>query len=273
MYIAELKGKIPSSLTRKEDLLTSNVFSFFKYADRKTFLKPFLKGLNFAVSDKDVSEAEFLFWPTYEDRTEPDVVLIVGPHYILFEAKYFSGFGEETELYEDQLTREMKMGSLNANRLGKKFCLVAVTADYSEPKKLFMKIKHLGKYLWISWHDVTLFLERTISAEIKDREFAEDLYSLLIKKNLRIFDGYQNISVGGLGKENKFVFFDYIDANYRGAFIGFLNAYSKWLKKIERYEFLFFNMKKNFSWGIEEKQFYQVKHQIYFGGKHGQKND
>ncbi|MCL4386349.1 MAG: hypothetical protein M1326_08570 [Cyanobacteria bacterium] len=33
MYIAELKNKIPPGLEKMKDVLTSDVFSFFKYAE------------------------------------------------------------------------------------------------------------------------------------------------------------------------------------------------------------------------------------------------
>jgi hypothetical protein len=42
MYQAELKGKLPPSASDREDLLTSNVFSFLKYADRTAYLGEFL---------------------------------------------------------------------------------------------------------------------------------------------------------------------------------------------------------------------------------------
>ncbi|MCM8788091.1 MAG: hypothetical protein NC935_08620 [Candidatus Omnitrophica bacterium] len=71
MYIAELKNKIPPGLEKMEDVLTSNVFSFFKYAERTIYLKSLLRKLNIAVSDKELNKAEFIFWPTYEDGTEP----------------------------------------------------------------------------------------------------------------------------------------------------------------------------------------------------------
>ena len=112
MYIAELKGKFSEKGKNKEDVLTSNVFSFFKYADRTIFLKPFLEelGLDMQISGDDVVKAIFDFWPNYDDRTEPDVVVGVGKYYILFEAKYKSDFGKETELHKDQLTRELEGG-------------------------------------------------------------------------------------------------------------------------------------------------------------------
>jgi hypothetical protein len=49
MYIAELKGKLSLTDERKEDILTSNVFSFFKYSTRKVFLKD--KGLRDALKN------------------------------------------------------------------------------------------------------------------------------------------------------------------------------------------------------------------------------
>ena len=97
MYLAELHGKLPSRIERMEDILTSNVFSFFKYSTRHTFLKGYLEQLGFTISDQEAEYAEFIFWPRFEENTEPDLVIIVGNYYLVFEAKYHSGFGEETE--------------------------------------------------------------------------------------------------------------------------------------------------------------------------------
>ena len=38
MYLAEIHGKLSAKLERKEDILTSNVFSFFKYSNRSKYL-------------------------------------------------------------------------------------------------------------------------------------------------------------------------------------------------------------------------------------------
>jgi len=54
-----------------------------------------LTGLGIVISDTDAREAEFLFWPSYEDGTEPDLVIICGDYYILFEAKLYSDFSEK----------------------------------------------------------------------------------------------------------------------------------------------------------------------------------
>jgi hypothetical protein len=50
MFIAEIKGKLSHNIEEKEDVLTSNVFSFFKYADRKAYLKPFLAELDIIIT-------------------------------------------------------------------------------------------------------------------------------------------------------------------------------------------------------------------------------
>jgi hypothetical protein len=78
MYLAELRGKLSSRVERMEDILTSNVFSFFKYSNRDIFLKGYLNELGFIVSDKEEEEAEFKFWPVFDDGAEPDLVIIVG---------------------------------------------------------------------------------------------------------------------------------------------------------------------------------------------------
>ena len=72
-----------------EDVLTSNVFSFFKYSTRDIFLENYLNELGFTVSDQEAEEVEFKFWPVFEDGTEPDLVIIVEKYYLLIEAKYF----------------------------------------------------------------------------------------------------------------------------------------------------------------------------------------
>jgi hypothetical protein len=230
MYIAELKGKFSEKGKNKEDVLTSNVFSFFKYADRAIFLKSFLEklGLGMQISDNDANKAVFEFWPTYDDRTEPDVVVGIGKYYILFEAKYKSDFGKETELHKDQLTRELEGGIKQAANQDKNFRFVAITADYSEPNGKFCDLKEKCKFLWINWHFVTLFLEKKLELETDECLIAKDLYELLKKKGMRKFNGFLSISVKRRVKKNKYLFFDFRSAKYRGKFIGFSEAFSGW---------------------------------------------
>jgi len=263
MYIAELRGKLSSRAEFMEDVLTSNVFSFFKYASRRTFLKPFLNDLGFVISQEEAKKAEFEFWPSYEDGTEPDVVIMVGNYYILFEAKYFSDFGP------DQLKREADSGGLVAKNLGKQFHLVAITADYSEPKEKFYVVPTHVNFRWINWHSVTSFLEERLKRAIPDRQLAEDLHALLIKKNLRKFDSFLSLFSKMSIEESRFAFFDYISAKYRGEFIGFLEAFAYWTKRIEKHKNLFLDTSKEFSWGIQGKEFSKIKKRIFFGGKYG----
>lgn len=238
MYIAELRGKLSSRVEHQEDILTSNVFSFFMYADRRIFLMQFFRDLGFEISEMEAEKAEFFFWPCYEDKTEPDVVIVAGKYYILFEAKYLSDFGEE------QLKKEATGGSLAAKNLGKQFYLCAITADYSEPKEEFQDIRKLANFKWLNWQDITSFLEKKLKADVPDQALAEDLYMLLKKKNLRIFDGFSNLYKRNRFKESLFAFFDYISAKHRGEFIGFLEAFSYWKKKIEKHKTIFFDTQR-----------------------------
>src|SRR5271157_4611599 len=121
MYLAEIHGKLSRQTENQEDILTSNVFSFFKYSDRKNFLYGFVQSLGLGISINDALNAEFLFWPRYEDNTEPDLVIIMGDFYLLVEAKYHSGFGQETQSKEHQLVREIEGGIIESKKLEKKF--------------------------------------------------------------------------------------------------------------------------------------------------------
>ena len=128
MYQAELRGKLPHYLYKSEDILTSYVFSFFKYANRKIFLFNYLKSLGINVKEREAHNAEFQFWPCYDDLTEPDLVLIVGDFYILIEAKYTSSFGQANQKTQSQLVREYNGGMVEAEKLDKKFILLTITA-------------------------------------------------------------------------------------------------------------------------------------------------
>ena len=212
MYLAELRGKLSSRVERMEDILTSNVFSFFKYSTRDIFLKNYLNELEFKVLTKEAEEAEFKFWPHYEDGTEPDLVIIVGNYYLLIEAKYFSGFGKKTETTDDQLEREIKGGQLDAFSYGKEFYLIAITADYYYKKEKFEVIPQNFRphFKWTNWQSVSSFLDNILSSNpnIKgpERDFSLDLYNLLDKKHLRSF---QSITYNGpLLKDYNSIFFD-----------------------------------------------------------------
>ena len=269
MYLAELHGKLSSRIERMEDVLTSNVFSFFKYSSRDIFLKNYLNELGFNVSNREAEEAEFRFWPVFEDGTEPDLVIIAGKYYLLIEAKYFSGFGEKTETTDDQLKREIKGGQMDAASYGKEFYLIAITADYYYKKDKFKVIPqkfHLH-FKWTNWQLVSSFIDNILSSNPNingpERDFGLDLYNLLDKKHLRSF---QSITYNGpLLKDYGSIFFNAKTAKLRGDFIGFIDSLSlaKGLKPVGKTVF-FSSTKRIFKSLSKLEKLKQVKSPIFF---------
>lgn len=251
MYIAELRGKLSKNVTNKEDILTSNVFSFFKYAKRSVFLKKYLQYLGFEISEQDAAEAVFHFWPRYEDYTQPDVVIKTREYYFLIEAKYFSDFSEETHKTKAQLVREVDNGILEAQQCGSNFILLAITADsYKKEDRLSTLPGALMPYCkWTNWQTVAKFLQETIwdrkDLRPEEREFAADLYDLLDKKGLRSFNGLKEIfQRTGRFKLATQVFFDARTANYRGDFIGFEASLSSVKTTVRMFDYIFLYQKK-----------------------------
>jgi len=269
MYLAELRGKLSSRVERMEDVLTSNVFSFFKYSSRDIFLKKYLNELGFQVTVKDVEEAVFRFWPVFEDGTEPDLVIMVGNYYLLIEAKYFSEFSVGTEKDEHQLLRELKNGKLDAKNYDKEFNLIAITADYYYKKDKFKVIpqKYRPHFRWTNWQSVSSFLDNILSSNpnVKgaERDFCLDLYNLLDKKHLRSF---QNITYNGpLLKDYSSIFFNAKTAKLRGDFIGFIDSLSlaKGLKPVGKTVF-FSSTKRIFESLSKLEKLKQIKSPIFF---------
>lgn len=231
MYLAELHGKLSPKIERKEDVLTSNVFSFFKYCNRTIFLKKYLEMLGFEISVDDVNNAKFIFWPRFEENTEPDLIVRVGGYYILFEAKYFSDFGDETSTNKDQLIRELEGGEVEAKNYDESFFLIAITADYCEKPERFQSIpsKFIASLKWTNWQKVATLIQCVLESDRLltngEREFAGDLYRLLCKKRLREYIGIETFS-NLRYKPMRFnpIFFKAETASYRGAFIGFCSC-------------------------------------------------
>ena len=254
MYLAEIHGKLSSENENKEDILTSNVFSFFKYSDREIFLLPFLKSLGLDISKEDALQTEFLFWPSYSDGTQPDLVIITGSYYLLVEAKYHSGFGKETLSRKHQLIREIEGGVLEAETLDKKFKILTVTADYNPKSRAKEGVPphHQSDLIPINWQKIAFIVysiletEPNISPEMK--LFAEDLYALLLKKNLRNFEGINafNLATGSLKVIHDNIFFQANTASYRGDFIGFLAAMETLPQLSPSPDILFFGLQKHF---------------------------
>jgi len=269
MYLAELRGKLSSRVERMEDVLTSNVFSFFKYSSRTIFLKRYLNNLGFKVSDQDAEKAEFKFWPVFEDGTEPDLVIMAGKYYLLIETKYFSEFSEGTKKDEHQLLREINNGKLEAKNYDKEFKLIAITADYYYKKDKFVVIpqKFRSHFKWTNWQSVSSFLDNILSSNpnIKgsERDFCLDLYNLLDKKHLRSF---QNITYNGPSLEDYgSIFFNAKTAKLRGDFIGFIESLSlaERLKPIGKAVF-FSSTKRIFKSLSKLEKLKKVKSPIFF---------
>jgi len=231
MYLAELHGKLSSKIERMEDILTSNVFSFFKYSTRKIFLNEYLKRLGLNISAQEANEAEFLFWPRFEKGTEPDLVIIAGNYYLLFEAKYFSDFGGREKTTKSQLIREIEEGILEAKNYKKEFKIIAITADYYFKKDKFTAIlpKYENILVWTNWQLVAKFLNNLLEGNIHlketERDFAKDLYRLLDKKKLRDFHGFDIYHLeGNKLKTYLSIFLNAETTKYRGDFIGFVDS-------------------------------------------------
>ncbi len=218
MLLAVLNGKVPSKLLYSEDILTSNVFSFFKYADRTTYLKSLLALQAIYPTDAELINADFRFWPKYADHTEPDLVIIVGNYYILLEAKHRSDFGVKTEFRNDQISREMEGGMDEAASLKKEFIFIAITSDYN-------RFKLTSKIRWMNWQAVARLLLDILESDsiIRDRAFAEDLYHLLDAMKLRSFLPFQRINTN-IAAPPEHIFFSANSAQFRGDFIGFEKA-------------------------------------------------
>ncbi len=232
MYQAELHGKLPSETEAKEDILTSNVFSFFKYARRDVFLRRWLHSrLNIEISDSEAATTEFNFWPRYVDNTQPDVVIIAGNYYLLVEAKYLSGFSGETKNLKSQLLREVENGMLEAKSYDKEFILVAITADHYFKRDFFRDVPQelKNRLKWTNWQSVAAFLEETLSTNVEfalwEREFATDLAMLLDRKRLRDYRGATSLRTPlFLPRRVERIFFEAANAQYRGEFLGFVNS-------------------------------------------------
>jgi hypothetical protein len=261
MYQAELRGKLTHRLQKSEDILTSNVFSFFKYANRKIFLLHFLQGLGIYVSEYEVITAKFEFWPIFDDHTEPDLVLVVGDFYLLFEAKFTSSFGQANDEIQMQLVREYLGGKAEADKLMKRFILLTITAHPFFTPSIFEGVPDWlsQKILWTNWQSVTIFLEKILQENFKipigQVAFAEDLKNLLIEKRLRPYIGkatfHPNAKIDKLSERK--LFFDTDTAKYRGVFEGFSKIISrKLLRETDNSFFYPENQNQLFNFDLEK---------------------
>ena len=251
MIIAELNGKIPSKLNDKEDILTSNGFSFFKYSDRLLF-KDYLSELGIKVTLNESENTEFIFWPCYEDGTEPDLVVICGKYYLLFEAKFYSDFSPETTTIASQIEREISMGKMTADNINKEFIYIVITAEYYKDRKKYLEYENRDfKFIWTNWQFISSFIDRKLESENlqQNREFANDLFSLLVKKRLRSFEGITNIKIQNEIELSDNIFYNVNTSKFKGEFSGFamnLQGFEKIILYQKIYQKAFFTSLNKF---------------------------
>ena len=184
-----------------EDVLTSDVFSFFYYSNRHIFLFEFLCRIGIIATKDQLDCAEFLFWPRFQEKTEPDLILIVSKYYILIEATYRSDFNKGTEKCKSQLIREIEAGQIESRNLGKEFIILAITKDPYKIKEKFISAQEEKEIdiHWISWQSISEILTETLKSGMiidkRDKLYAEDLLQTLDKKNLRKYHNLQKVLV------------------------------------------------------------------------------
>ena len=222
MFQAELHGKIPTDLLDREDVLTSNVFGFLECADRRLFLHRFLtEVLVLPTTTSDAEAAMFEFWPTFDDGTEPDVLLNVGGWLLLVEAKLGSTFGVDAQDREkNQLRREIREGRRVAAKRKRSFKLVTITKEPYCDTNRYQDIKEQDRedWIWCNWQAVTALLEQTPPQQ--RGALGSQLLDILLRRGLRGFRGFDALGAAPLPWSSP-LFFDTIRATSVGYFRGF----------------------------------------------------
>lgn len=262
MLKAQIHSKLPTQISELEDVLTSDVFSFFYYTNRQIFLYDFLIKIGLSISKRDSLLAEFQFWPRYEEHTEPDLVIIVGNYYLLIEAKFKSDFDKGSDKTKPQLIREIEAGMVEAKNIGKQFVLLAITKDQYKITDKYISVQK-DKNLtinWFGWQKVSEILidllESDETIDNRDRLLADDLLTTLDKKNLRKYQSLQKVLKS---KKNinptKQIFLKAETIEFRGDFIGFTNSIT-FTKKLKAFNTLFLEKLKSnyFSNHLNQKQ-------------------
>lgn len=272
MLKAQIHSKLPTQICDLEDVLTSDVFSFFYYSNRQVFLYDFLRRIDLVVSRSESVSAEFQFWPRFEEQTEPDLIIIVGNYYLLIEAKYKSDFGKGSDKTKPQLIRETEAGLIEAENLGKKFVLLAITKDAYKINEKYISVQNDKKLTvnWFSWQKVSEMLIELLKSEksidLRDRLLAEDLLSTLDKKNLRKYQSLQKVLKSNKSLNPlKQIFLKAETIQVRGDFIGFTNSIIV-EQRLSRYKTLFLEASRSnyFSTRLKQKQIMAPKNIIFF---------
>jgi len=232
MIQAELYGKLPG-VENSEDVLVSNVFGMLKYlpppkgilrileqtkdySRKRNSLINNLMAQNIDLYQYD--KVNYYFWKYSSEHGEPDLILIIRnsekalePLMLCIEVKYLSDKSREGEF--DQLKdyclslekpefRKTYNESDIAEFKGTFIGTVYLThfSQYMDVQKSLEQIRKRGfnnyesKLYELKWKDITRVLREFKSNYEFEKMIAEDLASLLIKKNLVDFEGFPDIS-------------------------------------------------------------------------------
>lgn len=132
-----------------EDGLTDAVFSAIRWLPTDVALLPVLAAAfpqeSWSAAEADV---QVFFWPRFQDRTEPDVVIVTPEQAVVIEAKAGAAFGEL------QLEREWDgLATYPPARMRRRF-LLAITDDPLEPQRVLdfrSALQDAGTCAWLPW--------------------------------------------------------------------------------------------------------------------------
>ena len=135
------------------------------------------------------------------------------------------------------------MGNLAAKNENKEFVYIAITAEYHKDKKKYSKYGDNDfKFIWTNWQTITNFLETILTNQslFQYREYANDLFSLLTKKNLRSYIGIINIKINERINHHSFIFYNRNTSKFKGEFSGFVENLGQFAQ-IGNYKKSFYN--------------------------------
>jgi len=214
MLQAELhnKERRGSLIRDMEDVLTSNVFGVLKNIDNYFLGRVLNKVLEVSFGRDECFTVDF--WPTeYKYDTglgfaaEPDCLISGSDCFILVEAKYHSGFGEDSETglkIKNQLKREyellLKHSQIKKYSASKCFLLI-VTDDLFNPQEEIIQQFHPGEVpqnvCWINWEKIGSSLEEALlkydNRCTVSKIWVEELVKLLKEKGFRGFRGFREL--------------------------------------------------------------------------------
>lgn len=228
MFVAEMKGKIPTKLQSSEDLLTSSVIGTFQYLSSPLYIQSVLSSSTNLLFDKlsfkqPIKTCSFEFWPRLS-QSEPDVLVHLvdendDEYLICIEAKFWSSKSSEEDTdtdvdlrqagQRDQLAREIedlfttkchKLMNVTKEKLKKTFLVYLSNQTYMPVNDMKDSIRFVrnvdfsqNQLYWLSWKEIFHCLNQFTSFQTKQDELLlGDLKKLLVKKGLNGFTGFQN---------------------------------------------------------------------------------